>query len=67
MVSRHTKVQVWGKLVSKSLQVIFKEYPSLQKDQLWFTLKKRKEKEREKKERRKKNIEKKKRKKEREK
>ena len=39
--------------MSKSLQVLFKEYPSLQKDQLWLTyLKKekyidRKEKERE--------------------
>ena len=37
LVSRHTKVQVWGKLVSKSLQLLFKDYPSLQKDQLWLT------------------------------
>jgi len=28
--------------VSKSLQVLFKEYPSLQKDQLWLTYKKKK-------------------------
>ena len=42
LVSRHTKVQVWGKLVIKSLQVLFKEYPSLHKNQLWLTYKKRK-------------------------
>ena len=32
--------------MSKSLQVLFKEYLSLQKDQLWLTYKKKKEKER---------------------
>ena len=37
---QHTKVEVWGKLVGKSLHVLFKEYPSLQKDQLWLTWKK---------------------------
>ena len=26
-----------GELVGKSLQILFKEYPSFQKDQLWFT------------------------------
>ena len=26
-----------GELVGKLLQVLFKEYPSLQKDQLWLT------------------------------
>ena len=37
LVFRHTKVQAWGMLVSKSLQLLFKEYPSLWKDQLWLT------------------------------
>jgi hypothetical protein len=50
---------VWGKLVSKSLQILFKEYPSLQKDQLWLTYKKeKKEKERVKKREGEKNIDK---------
>ena len=28
--------------MGKSLQILFKEYPSFQKDQLWFTYKKKK-------------------------
>ena len=44
--------------MSKSLQVLFKEYPSLQKDQLWLTYKKKKR-QSEKKERRRKKREKK--------
>ena len=33
--------------MGKSLQVLFKEYPSLQKDQLWLTYKKKEGKKRE--------------------
>ena len=35
--------------MSKSLQVLFKEYPSLQKNHLWLTYKKERKREREKK------------------
>ena len=42
-VPTHKSPSVGG-VVRKSLQVLFKEYPSLQKDQLWLTYKKRKEK-----------------------